>query len=193
LVSENADLDFAQAFVEELAGDPTKAREMLSSILKAHPSLTRARYALAEFEKRQGNLDAAISVIQPLIEENPLNFDALNYIGYALIEIPGRRKQARLLLQRAIELAPDNAFILDSFGWLLYHEGKLQQAERFLERAARLSPAQPEAIAHLAELRWRQGDTVQANRLFTRATGLAQSPTMRTKIQSRQHLLNTKP
>ena len=193
LFPDNAELVFAQARVEELAGDYAKSRELLTAVLDEHPMSKRARYSLAELQLNQNNTSASVALIRALVENNPRDADALNYIAYAQLKMPSKRAQSRLLLLRALELSPDNPYILDSYGWLLYLENDLSLAAGYLERAERLSPAQAETVLHLAELRWKQGQRSAATRLFERALGLADNAGLRDKIQSRRRLLEAKP
>jgi tetratricopeptide (TPR) repeat protein len=193
LHSDNADLVLAQASVVEKSGDHDGARGLLRAAMERHPDAQRPRFALAELESRDGQVEAAISLITPLIEQDPRDASALNYVGYSLIENESTRERARSLLLRALELSPDSAFILDSFGWLLLQAGDIEQAATFLERAARLSQTEPELIWHLAELRWRQKQPAEALRLLARAESLAQSRNLREKIQRRRQILSPKP
>lgn len=191
--SDNADLVLAQASVAEKSGDIDGARGLLRAALERHPDAQRPRFALAELESRDGQVEAAISLITPLIEHDPRDASALNYVGYSLIENESTRERARSLLLRALEISPDSAFILDSFGWLLLKAGDIDKAASYLERAARLSQTEPELIWHLAELRWRQKQPAEALRLLARAESLAQSRHLREKIQRRRQILSPKP
>ncbi len=190
---DNAELVLARASVKEKSGDRDAARILLRGIIQRHPKAQRPRFALAELETRDGNSEAAISLIGPLLERNPRDFSALNYVGYSLIGDRSRWPQARALLLRALELSPDSAFILDSYGWLLLKSGELEQAAKFLERAARLSGTEPELILHLAELRWQQEKQSEALSLLARAESLALDRRMRGKIQRRRQILSAKP
>ena len=43
--------------------------------------------------------------------------------------------EARKLIEKALEIAPEDYFIIDSLGWVLYREGDLKGAARELRRA----------------------------------------------------------
>jgi tetratricopeptide (TPR) repeat protein len=193
LHDDNADLVLAQASVAEKSGDIQAARSFLQAAMKRHPNAQRPRFALAELESRAGNLDTSIALISALIKRNPRDSAALNYVGYNLIDVEGGRERATSLLLRAVELSPDSAFILDSYGWLLLKSGDLRQAAVYLERASRLSRTEPELLWHLAELRWQQKKPSEALRLLARAESLALDRTLRTKIQRRRQILGAKP
>lgn len=193
LHDDNADLVLAQAAVAEKSGDIQAARSFLQAAMERHPNAQRPRFALAELESRAGNLDTSIALIAALIKKNPRDSAALNYVGYNLIDKEGERERATSLLLRAVELSPDSAFILDSYGWLLLKSGDLRRAAVYLERASRLSRTEPELLWHLAELRWQQKKPSEALRLLARAESLALDRSLRVKIQRRRQILGAKP
>ncbi len=65
------------------------------------------------------------------------------------------------LVERALVLAPDDPFILDSVGWANFRMGKLDEAEKHLRRAMEQRP-DPEIAAHLGEVLWAKGDRARA-------------------------------
>jgi tetratricopeptide (TPR) repeat protein len=69
------------------------------------------------------------------------------------------------LLDKALSLAPDDPFILDSVGWAQYRAGNLARAQEYLERAYRLRP-DPEIAAHLGEVLWARGQRIEAGKLW---------------------------
>ena len=107
-------------------------------------------------------------------------------MGYTLIEVQSARGRAKDLLRRALDLSPDSAFILDSYGWFFFRQGDLKRAAFYLEKASRLSPTEPELLLHLAELRWRQRDYKASSLLFTKAEDLALDRYLREKIRERR-------
>ena len=182
---ENADLLLTRARVSEKAGQIDDARAQLEALLEQHPNSSRALYALAEFESRRRNFDRAIELVQRRLAMNALDATALNYVGFTLVEKGKSLGRAKTLLLRALALDPDNAFILDSYGWLEFRAGRLSSAEHYLVRAARLMPGEPELVWHLAELRLTQKREGEALDLLRRAHKLALSSDLRQRILER--------
>jgi len=172
---DHPDLIMAAAAVAENDGNTEKAREILKAAIARHPFAQRPLFALAEVESRSGRTKEALETIAPLLRANRQSFAALNYIGYSLISDAKSRERAEDLLLRALELAPDSAFVLDSYGWFLLQTNQSGAAAPLLERAVRLTPTEPELLAHLAELRWGQGRRKEAKLLLQKARKLALS------------------
>src|SRR5512147_3326686 len=80
--------------------------------------------------------------MQRALARNPDNANALNYIGYTWAERGIRLDEAEKMISRAIELRPEDGFIVDSLGWVYYmrarplvQSGKMDAAQAYLERA----------------------------------------------------------
>jgi tetratricopeptide (TPR) repeat protein len=82
------------------------------------------------------------------IREQPDHAASMNALGYTLTDRTGRHREAYRLIQRALELEPDNPAILDSMGWVYYQLGQPEQAVGYLERAL-AGQDHPEIGAHL--------------------------------------------
>ena len=65
------------------------------------------------------------NIIERMIEKNPKNPHALNFLGYSMLERNEDLDKAYMLIKRAVELKPDDGFIKDSLGWYYYKVGKL--------------------------------------------------------------------
>jgi Flp pilus assembly protein TadD len=103
--------------------------------------------------------------LRKVIKLKPDYAHAYNALGYTLVEKTNRLNEAGELLEKAISLAPDDPFILDSMGWLQYRKGNLEKAREFLERAWRIRQ-DPEIAAHLGEVLWMKGSREEAARLW---------------------------
>ncbi|HEX6003361.1 MAG TPA: tetratricopeptide repeat protein, partial [Burkholderiales bacterium] len=68
--------------------------------------------------------------------------------------------------ESALKLAPEDPFIMDSMGWVLYRQGRLDQALDYLKRAHGLRP-DPEIAAHLGEVLWANGQRDEARTLWS--------------------------
>ncbi|MCX5642684.1 MAG: tetratricopeptide repeat protein [Candidatus Omnitrophica bacterium] len=95
------------------------------------------------------------------ISQDPENDEALNYLGYTLVERGEKLGEAEQLIKEAVRLEPENGAYLDSLGWLYFKKGNFSFARYYLLKAIRLEP-DPEIYQHLAELYQRLGDTKKA-------------------------------
>ncbi|MEA3219217.1 tetratricopeptide repeat protein [Immundisolibacter sp.] len=111
--------------------------------------------------------------LRRILEIDPKNANALNAWGYTLADRGERLDEAHTLISRALEQSPDNPYILDSLGWVLFRKGDLVGAESYLRRALSLLP-DAEVYAHLAEVLHAQGRTDEARKVL--AEGLDKSP-----------------
>ncbi|WP_054762715.1 tetratricopeptide repeat protein [Methylomonas koyamae] len=103
-----------------------------------------------------------------ILEKKPDDVAALNALGYTLVDRTQRYDEAAKYLGKAIELQPDEPVIVDSYGWLLYKQGKLALALEYLRKAYEKQP-ENEIAAHIAEVLWEMGDKKQARELFDAA------------------------
>ncbi|MEJ2760410.1 MAG: tetratricopeptide repeat protein, partial [Gammaproteobacteria bacterium] len=98
---------------------------------------------------------------------------ALNALGYTLADRTDRYQEAYKLIKRAMDISPNDYYILDSMGWVLYREGKLDKAVQYLRRALKLRQ-DPEIAAHLGEVLWVKGDKEEARKVWS--TALQETP-----------------
>ena len=94
--------------------------------------------------------------MRQLIALEPDNAHAYNALGYTLADQTDRYDEALELIRKALELLPDDPFILDSMGWLQYRMGNLVAALEYLQQAIDQSP-DAEIAAHLGEVLWMTG------------------------------------
>ncbi|MCC7410659.1 MAG: tetratricopeptide repeat protein [Gammaproteobacteria bacterium] len=118
---------------------------------------TELLYTRAMLAERMDRLDIVERDLRVILEHEPDNAQALNALGYTLADRTDRYDEAYALISRAHELSPDDFFILDSMGWVLYRLGRLPDAADYLRRARALRD-DPEVAAHLAEVLWILGD-----------------------------------
>jgi tetratricopeptide (TPR) repeat protein len=87
-----------------------------------------------------------------ILDIHPENADALNYIGYTYAEQGIRLDEAMGLIQKALNIKPDSAYIIDSLGWVYYQKGLYDEALKYLLEAAKLVPNDPTIIEHLGDV-----------------------------------------
>jgi tetratricopeptide (TPR) repeat protein len=118
--------------------------------------------------ERLGKLDLLEADLHKILEKNPDDVGALNALGYTLTDKTTRYDEAGKYLQQALKLQPDDAVIIDSYGWLQFKLGKLDLALEYLRKAYAKDP-ENEIAAHVAEVLWVKGNVKESKDLFESA------------------------
>lgn len=122
-----------------------------------------------DLASRHGKLDAALETLRRLLRRDPQSPVLLNALGFTLADAGRDLDEADVWLRRAHRLAPDQGFIMDSLGWLLYRKRDFAGAVRLLTTADGLTPGDPEILRHLGDGLEALGKTSEARRCFERA------------------------
>ena len=110
-----------------------------------------------------GEVEAAERDLLEVIAGEPDNDDAMNALGYTLLERPDRIQEGYDWIARALAIDPEDPATLDSMGWALYKLGRYREALPFLERALQLY-YDPEVVEHVAltfDALGRRSDAIQ--------------------------------
>ncbi len=89
-----------------------------------------------------------------LFPDQPL---VLNYLGYSLVEKRKDMVEAQAMIEKAVAQRPEDGYITDSLGWVLYRVGKFAEAVEPMERAVELLPVDPILNDHLGDVLWMVG------------------------------------
>ncbi len=152
---------------------PQQAMAVYDEAIEAEPDNADLRYARAMVAVGLDRIEVLESDLRHIIERDPEHADALNALGYTLADRTDRLTEARALVERALELKPDEPAIKDSMGWVLYRMGDPAAAEPYLREALE-SVYDPEIAAHLGEVLWALGRKDEAREIWDRA--LAEDP-----------------
>lgn len=125
-------------------------------------------YARAMLAARMDRIEQVERDLREVLSREPDNADALNALGYTLADRTERYQEAYELIKRAHELKPDDHYVIDSLGWVLYRLGRLDEAIKYLRHALSLQ-ADPEVAAHLGEVLWVAGDREGAKEVWNTA------------------------
>ena len=160
-------VELAQAEAQILrdAGDYKTAYAVLTAALERQADSVDLLYDVAMVAEKLDRIDEVESRLKRLIELKPDNAQALNALGYTLVDRTPRTAEGLKLIEKALQIAPDDPFILDSMGWANYRLGKLDDSEKFLRRAFG-DQADPEIAAHLGEVLWAKGERQRATELW---------------------------
>lgn len=95
-------------------------------------------FLLGSLLDESGEKKEAMSIMEKILEKQPDNYQALNYVGFTLADENREIPRALELLKKADELAPNQAYIVDSLAWALYRSGQVDEALRQIRRAVSL-------------------------------------------------------
>ncbi|MBN8763198.1 MAG: hypothetical protein BGP20_04960 [Thiobacillus sp. 63-78] len=163
--AQNVRLIQAQAEVLRGSKQYTAVYAVLSDGLKRYPDSADLLYDHAMAAEKLGKLDVLEADLRRVIVLRPMDAQAYNALGYTLADRTRRLPEAIVLLDKALELSPEDPFILDSVGWAQYRSGNLPRAQEYLERAYKTRP-DPEIAAHLGEVLWTRGQRDAASELW---------------------------
>jgi tetratricopeptide (TPR) repeat protein len=155
----------AESQVLRDAGDNAGAYSVLEKALGEHPDDPDLLYDIAMVAEKLDRLDVLEDRLKRLIVLRPDNAQALNALGYTLVDRTERTAEGLALIEKAHKLQPSDPFILDSMGWAHYRMGELDQAERYLRQALNERP-DAEIAAHLGEVLWKKGETDRAREVW---------------------------
>ncbi|MGD0960451.1 MAG: tetratricopeptide repeat protein [Methylomonas sp.] len=149
-------------------GKYQEAFDELSKVLKDAPDNRDVLYAHALVAERIDKLDVLEADLRQILQKNPEDVGALNAMGYTLTDRTNRYDEAEKYLDQALKLQPDEAVIVDSYGWLQFKLGKLDLALTYLKKAYAKDP-ENEIAAHVAEVLWVMGNTKESKDFFENA------------------------
>ena len=145
-----------------------EAMAVYDASLKEFPGNVDMLYARGMLAERMDRLDILERDMREILSRQPDNAEALNALGYTLADRTDRYEEAYALIKRALELKPDDHYIVDSMGWILHRLGRHREALEQLRRAMSIRP-DPEIAAHLGEVLWVLGEKVEARRVWEAA------------------------
>lgn len=119
------------------------------------------------------------------LEMQPDHPEVLNYLAYSWIIEGKNLEKARDMLANALQARPNEAPIIDSYGWALYMLGKYEEAAQYLERANELMPADPTVNDHLGDVYWKLGREREARFQWERALSFNPEPEDLIKIKDK--------
>ena len=170
--------EFALAELDTRENRIDAARQRLTAITATDPKNVAALLSLANLEESAGNHPGAAIRYRAVLEVDASNLFALNNLAYSLVAADP--DEASKLAQRAVELAPDNATVQDTLGWVYCRKGNYSMALTCLKTAVAKEPT-PRREFHLAVCYLKSGNKELGEKLLQKA--LRQDSKLPTKEQ----------
>jgi tetratricopeptide (TPR) repeat protein len=135
-------------------GKALDAAEKLSDSESDKVDIWFRRGAMLERAKKT---EASEAEFQKILQAEPDNDAALNYLGYMFADRGVRLNDALTMINKALEERPGNAAYLDSLGWVYFKLGRLNEAEENVRKALESQPRDATVRDHLGDILMHQG------------------------------------
>lgn len=139
----------------QLYEDKTEYDKAISTLEKADshfPKNTQVHYFIGTLYDRLEKKDQMLKHMRLAVAYDGKNHQALNYVAYSITEMGGDLDEAEQLALKAFGLQKDDAFIIDTLGWVYYKKGEYVKALSYLEKAHELSPDVGVIAEHLGDV-----------------------------------------
>ena len=158
-----------------------EAIKRLQALDERLPDSVTIKYELAMLYERDNQIRPAERLLRQIIVLDAGYAHAYNALGYSLADRNQRLPEALALITRALEISPQDPFIMDSMGWVKFRMGQLKEAVDYLERAYERRP-EADIAAHLGEVLWKLNRQDDARRIW--AQGVVQDPANTTLLDT---------
>jgi tetratricopeptide (TPR) repeat protein len=177
-------------------GNILRGHEQFAEAAKAYdiaisriPELKRRHWSLLYFRgialERSKQWPLAEADFQKALALEPEQPYVMNYLAYSWVEQRLHLDEAFTMLKRAVELKPEDGFIVDSLGWAYYQQGQYDKAVEYLERAVELEPVDATINDHLGDAYWRVGRKTEARYQWQRSLQFGPEPDHLAPLQAK--------
>lgn len=149
---DNAELAYFLALGYDDLKDDMKSRQYLEKAIKLNSDYTDARMQLAVVCERLNDIACFRENFSKVIEKDPKNHIAMNYLGYSLADRGLELNYAEELVNKALALDPKNAAYLDSLAWINYKKGENEKALSNIELSLSGYPQDPVVQSHAGDI-----------------------------------------
>jgi len=164
-------------------GREKEAYALLAQALKSAPDDVDLLYEQALSAEKLRRVDEMETILRRVIKLQPDYHAAYNALGYSLADRNQRLPEARSLIEKALQYAPNDPFILDSLAWVEFRSGNSVEAVRLLRAAYEARP-DAEIAAHLGEVLWVMNRRGEANEAWRKGIELnGKNETLRSTIE----------
>jgi len=161
------------------------ATKMLLKAVERFPTSTQLRFYLGSMHDRTGNTDLTIKEMKKILDIEADHVQAMNYLAYTYAELNIRLDEAEALVRRAHVIKPDDGYILDTLGWVLFKKGQTRDSIKFLEAAFKTKISESVVADHLGDAYYRYELVDKAKRMYLRAAEIEKDKDKIQKIRKK--------
>ena len=173
-------------------GDIEQGKKTYEPALRLYPEDVDLLYSYGIFLEKIGESEGAMARMQEVIDLDPDNGAALNYVGYTWADNDINLDKALEYIEKAVELMPDDGYVRDSLGWVYFKMGNVKQAIIELEKASEMVEDDPVVKEHLGDVYQQNGQPEKALAAYEAAYELYDETEKKKNITNKIILLKSR-
>lgn len=163
---------YLSSLYEDVKDLPAAEKTLMEGIGR-FPRNTDLHYVLGTLREKTNRFEESVESMKKVLEIDPQNADALNFIGYSYADRGIHLDQAEQMIVQALKIKPDNGYILDSLGWVHFKKNQYASALKHLKRALELLPNDSNILEHLGDVYLKMDKNIEALDYYRRAVKIA--------------------
>ncbi len=165
-----------------------KAITFLNSAIKKFPKEEQLHFILGSLYDKVGQKKETIRIMKHVLSLNPQHVEALNYLAYTYAEMNEQLDEAEKLARQAIELKPNDGYIKDTLGWVIFKKGQVSDSIKLLESAYKIQSNESVIAEHLGDAYYKNNLLSKALEMYKKAyeieTGRQEKDQLQSKIRA---------
>ncbi len=168
-------------------GRISEAIEILRDVWKhyiSYESCKEIGYRLATMLEESGQRKEGLVFAMEILEKHPHDPIMLNFVGYVWADIGKNLQRAQTMIEEALKTRPDDGFILDSMGWVLFKRNMPKRSLKYMKLALDKCNHDPVVNEHMGDVLLALGKKSKALDYYLKAFVLSKtvSPSLEKKI-----------
>lgn len=175
------DLVAALAVIYDSQRKFKEAKEVLEVATSHFPENSQLHFFLGTIYDRLGAPKKSIEAFKVALRIDPDHVQSLNYMAYTYAELGQNLEEAEEMAHKALRLAPNDPYVLDTVGWVHFKKGNYKEAQKWIEAAYRQKPDEAIILEHLGDVYVKTESWNRASTMYQQAQILE---TDRNKVNS---------
>lgn len=163
--------------------DFSRGITVLEKANKKFPKSAQVKYYLGSLYDRVNKKEKSMELMRGVLEIESDHVQALNFLAFTMAEQSKNLDEAEKLALRANELQPNDAYIMDTVGWIYFKRGQVEEAIRYLEAAHRLKPDEAIVAEHLGDAYYMFELADKAKEMYLKAVAVEKDETRKAEIK----------
>lgn len=174
----------------EESGNLPKALTVMETAVKNFPEEAQVRFYYGTLQDKSGQKASVVTTMREVLRLNPNHVQGLNYLAYMWADQNENLEEAEIFARKALKLEPQDGYIMDTLGWVLFKRGRVDEALRILEVAFKSQPTVSIIAEHLGDVYHKKTLVDKALGMYNKALNLESDPKRIDEIRAKISMID---